>query len=176
MRDFPLPVFMDGMDLAGVIMAGPLPAAEREEVGLRVVTEYLDDENLRQQGLFVRWRPDNARRLRWEVAFGTLHEGSVDRLFLSGGPVWRFAPGQDRESARFVIDLGINPTLLAGAKFSNIDLGGFMQFTSFVSAGARFGRDRASRVALRVQHISNGSLNSTNPGTDQLGLEFSHRF
>ena len=176
MRDFPLRFLMAGMVLAGFILAGPVAAAEREEVGLRVVTEYLDDENLRQQGIFVRWRPDNARRLRWEIAFGTLHEGSVDRLFLSGGPVWRFAPGQDRESARFVIDLGINPTLLAGAKFSNIDLGGFMQFTSFVSAGARFGRDRASRVAVRVQHISNGSLNSTNLGTDQLGLEFSHRF
>ena len=176
MRDAPLRKILAGLVATGLLLAGPAVAAEREEVGLRVVTEYLDDEHLRQQGIFVRWRPDNARRLRWEVAFGTLHEGSVDRLFLSGGPVWRFAPGQSRESARFVIDLGINPTLLAGAKFSRIDLGGFMQFTSFVSAGARFGRDRASRVAVRVQHISNGSLNSTNPGTDQLGLEFSHRF
>jgi hypothetical protein len=176
MRSSLLRTFTAGLISVGLLLAGPVLAAEREEVGLRVVTEYLDDEHLRQQGIFVRWRPDNARRLRWEIAFGTLHEGSVDRLFLSGGPVWRFTPGQSRESARFVIDLGINPTLLAGAKFSRVDLGGFMQFTSFVSAGARFGRDRSSRVALRVQHISNGSLNSTNPGTDQLGLEISHRF
>ncbi len=162
--------------LAGSLAAAPVWGAEREEVGLRVVTEYLDDENLRQQGIFIRWRPEEARKLRWEVAFGTLHEGSVDRLFLSGGPLWRFTPGQPWRSARFVIDLGLHPTLLAGAKFSTIDLGGFMQFTSFVSAGARFGQDRDFRVAVRVQHISNGSLNSTNPGTDQLGMEFSYRF
>jgi len=160
----------------GLLIAAPLGAAEREEVGLRVVTEYLDDEHLRQQGIFVRWRPDGARRLRWELAFGTLHEGSVDRLFLSGGPVWRFTPFQQRESARFVLDLGLNPTLLGGAKFSTVDLGGVVQFTSFISIGARLGRDQATRVAARVQHISNGSLNSTNPGTDQLGIEISHRF
>ena len=165
-----------GLLCAVFAWAGPCAAAEREEVGLRAVTEYIDDVNLRQQGIFVRWRPEAARRLRWEVAFGTLHEGSVDRVFLSGGPLWRFAPGQDRSDARFVIDLGLHPTLLAGAKFSRIDLGGFMQFTSFVSVGARFGRDHAGRVAVRVQHISNGSLNSTNPGTDQLGMELSYRF
>ena len=160
----------------GLLISVPVLAAEREEVGLRVVTEYLDDEHLRQQGIFVRWRPDDARRLRWELAFGTLHEGSVDRLFLSGGPVWRFTPFQQRESARFVLDLGLNPTLLGGGKFSTVDLGGVVQFTSFISIGARLGRDQATRVAARVQHISNGSLNSTNPGTDQLGIEISHRF
>ena len=172
----PMRVATSCLVLAGFLATGPTVAAELEEVGLRAVTEYLDDENLRQQGIFLRWRPDSAQHLRWELAFGTLHEGSVDRVFVSGGPLWRFTPWQDWRSARYVIDLGLNPTLLGGAKFSRIDLGGVVQFTSFVSAGARFGRDRETRVALRLQHISNGSLNSTNPGTDQFGLEFSHRF
>jgi hypothetical protein len=160
----------------GLIVAGPAVAAEREEVGIRLLAEYIDDEHdLRQQAVFVRWRPDRARRLRWEAAVGTLHEGS-HRAFVSGGPLWRFTPGQDRQSARFVIDFGIHPTLLSKSRFSNVDLGGVFQFTSFLSAGARLGPARATRVALRVQHISNAGIYDKNPGTDQLGLELSHRF
>jgi hypothetical protein len=160
----------------GSLAAGPSAAAEREEVGLRVVTEYIDDENLRQQGIFIRWRPADARRLRWEVAFGTLHEGSVDRLFVSGGPLWRFTPWQDWRTARFVLDFGIHPTVLGESKFSRVDLGGRINFTSFLSLGARFGPDRATRMAVRVQHISNAGIYDKNPGTDQLGIELSHRF
>jgi hypothetical protein len=160
----------------GLLVAGPAAAAEREEIGLRVVTEYIDDENLRQQGIFIRWRPEDARRLRWEVAFGTLHEGSKDRLFVSGGPLWRFTPAQDWRTARFVIDFGVNPTLLSDYKFSKVDLGGRFQFTSFLSAGLRFGREQSSRLAVRLQHISNAGIYDRNPGTDQLGVEFSHRF
>lgn len=160
----------------GLLAAGPAAAAERDEVGFRVLTEYIDDEHdLRQQALFVRWRPDEARRLRWEIAVGTLHEGS-HRAFVSAGPLWRFTPGQDWRSARFVIDFGIHPTLLSKSRFSDIDLGGVFQFTSFLSAGARFGEERATRVAVRVQHISNAGIYDKNPGSDQLGLEISHRF
>lgn len=32
-----------------------------------------------------------------------------------------------------------------------------------------------SRIALRVQHVSNGGLTSTNSGVDMLGLQFDLR-
>ena len=163
--------------LAALWSVSPAVAAEREEVGLRALGEYLDDEHdLFQLGVFARWLPAGSRWLRWEAAGGVLHESGKTRLYLSGGPLWRFAPGQDRSTARFVIDFGVHPTLLSKPRFPNVDLGSRIQFTSFLSAGVRFGPERLTRVALRVQHISNAGIDDKNPGSDQLGIELSHRF
>ena len=57
-----------------------------------------------------------------------------------------------------------------GSSFNDRDMGGNFHFTSFAALGAIFGpRDSAAR-SLRIQHTSNGGLNSTNPGVDVIGL------
>ncbi|MEM9300487.1 MAG: acyloxyacyl hydrolase [Pseudomonadota bacterium] len=159
-------------------LAGPAPALadDRAELGVRSLTEYIDSTNLLQHGVFYRWPPKPEKRMRWEIAVGTLRQGGVGRVFVSGGPLWRFSGAQGDKLGRWIIDLGVLPTLLEAGKFGSLDLGGVVQFMSFVSAGTSFGEDDAFRLSLRIQHISNARLNSTNPGADQVGLEFAYRF
>ena len=154
-----------------VAAASPLPGPDH--VGFRGVAEYKDDRNIRQQGIVARWRHGEAgdppRRLSWDLFFGTIHHGSTDRVTLSLGPSWRVVG--HRAGGRWSLDLGLHPTLLGGAKFGDWDLGGVVQFTSFLSLGRELGRERRVHAAFRVQHISNGGLNDTNPGADMAGFE-----
>lgn len=114
--------------------------------------------------------PSILRAHHADLAVGAISSSSDSEVFLSYGPVWRL---QSPESA-FFVDFGIAPTLISDSKFGGRDLGGRFHFTSSVSFGASFGRSNI--IALRIQHLSNGGLNATNPGMDMIGLEFSIRF
>lgn len=107
-----------------------------------------------------------------ELAVGALHSSDHTRAFVSLGPVWHWPI----RSSRTFLELGFSPTLLGGSTFNGRDLGGNFHFTSSATVGAHFGNEGRSTLALRVQHISNGGLHSTNPGMDSVGLSFSHEF
>jgi len=105
-----------------------------------------------------------------EIALGPISASSGNAAFVSIGPVWRTPLVRNR----FFADIGIAPTLFSASRYGDRDLGGRFHFTSFVSAGMRFGR--SGSLSLRIQHTSNGGIRGTNPGMDMLGLEFSYNF
>ena len=87
---------------------------------------------------------------------------------MSLGPVWRIPVNY----SSLFIELGISPTLLGGSTFNGRDLGGNFHFTSSATIGKTFGARDAVSLSLRIQHMSNGSIKSTNPGMDMIGLNF----
>lgn len=109
---------------------------------------------------------------RFELGIGAISNDEDTRAFMSLGPVWRFEPSH----RSFYTELGFSPTLLGGSSFGESDMGGNVHFTSSVSAGRRFKSMDNSSLVLRVQHISNGGLNSENPGMDMIGLSFTNSF
>ena len=110
---------------------------------------------------------------RLEFGIGAISRGEQSRPFLSLGPVWRWAPsGVDK---RWFIDFGLSPTVLFGAKFDGKDLGGNLHLTSSLAVGRHFGARSVSTVSLRIQHMSNLGLNSTNPGVGMIALSFTYR-
>lgn len=116
-------------------------------------------------------RPPRRLRAQYlELALGMNTTPSESRPFVSLGPVWQFPLYGDRVA----IKLGFSPTLLGGSTFGGRDMGGNLHFTSSAAIEASFGLRRAVSIALRIQHTSNGGLNSTNPGMDMLGLNFSY--
>ena len=107
-----------------------------------------------------------------ELAVGAISRGEQSRALLSLGPVWRWESGH-RNSPWF-LDLGLAPTALSGGKFDGRDLGGNLHFTSSAEIGRSFGKNSSSTISLRLQHLSNGGLNDTNPGLDTIFLGFSY--
>ncbi len=115
------------------------------------------------------------RRLRsrhLELAMGTLSTSRENRRFVSLGPVWRLPI----RSQSLFVELGISPTLLSGSSFNGRDMGGNFHFTSSAAVGATFGARDSVALSLRIQHTSNGSLSSTNPGMDMIGVNLAFDF
>ena len=121
------------------------------------------------------WRLRAPRALRvhhLELAVGTLSAADDTEAFVSLGPVWRLP---FRDGSTFV-EFGLSPTILSGSQFDGRELGGNFHFTSSLAAGMRFGRTQKYSLGLRAQHISNGGIDTTNPGLDMIGLTFSVEF
>lgn len=143
--------------------AGPWPA------GVRVTKATQKFDDVWQFGAIYPLRPPRRLRARYlELALGALSTPAETRPFVSLGPVWDLG----NRSQVLVFEFGFSATLLGGSTFAGRDVGGNLHFTSSVTLGTRFGRERAYALALRVQHTSNGGLNSTNPGLDAIGLNF----
>lgn len=109
-------------------------------------------------------------RPRLEVAAGVIDSETVRRGIVSVGPVW-----QRRSYLRYgvlVQELSFAPTLLTSGKLSERDLGGVVQFTTGIGIGWIPSEQSQLYIGFRIQHISNGSIHSRNPGMDSAGLEF----
>ena len=154
--------------VCGLVAPGSAAGADAPAVGFRLMTGYRDSGSYRVQAGFLRWQREPSG-LGWEAALGTFYRRDQHRIFLSGGPTWRFGPW-----SRFHLDFGIHPTILGGSRFHGADLGGNFHFTTFVSAGLTLGRRH--ELAARVQHTSNAGLNDDNPGADVAGIDYSYRF
>lgn len=109
---------------------------------------------------------------RVELAFGVFGSPSGNRPFVSFGPVWQLPIGH----SPLFLELGVSPTLLAGSSLDGRDLGGVFHFTSSATFGANFGQRGSKRIALRIQHTSNGGLHRTNPGIDMIGISVAFDF
>jgi hypothetical protein len=107
-----------------------------------------------------------------ELAAGTLSTSVDNKLFVSLGPVWRLPLNNDR----MFVDLGISPTLLSGSSFNGRDMGGNFHFTSSAEIVAFIDARNNLSMSLRIQHMSNGGISSTNPGMDMVGIRFAFDF
>ena len=107
---------------------------------------------------------------RINASVGALHGGDETAAIVTMGPglAW-VSPSQ-----QYTVEAGITPTLLSKHEFGGADFGGNFQFTSFVGLNARLGERIAATV--RVQHMSNASIYSHNPGLDQMMLGIHYRF
>lgn len=111
------------------------------------------------------------RAHHWEFAVGVITSTDNSRPFVSLGPVWRMP----LRNKNLFMEFGFSPTIIGGSNFDSTDLGGNLHFTSSISLGGNFGKNRSSNLSLRLQHISNGGLNDTNPGLDLIGISFTHQ-
>lgn len=107
---------------------------------------------------------------RVEIALGSIGNSDDTTAFLSVGPLWRWK----LLTPDTFLELGFSPTVLADTQFGSRNIGGHLHFSSSASIGHRLGKHNRSNIALRIQHISNGGLSSTNPGLDSVGLSFSY--
>ena len=107
-------------------------------------------------------------RLTFEV--GRFEFGDEGRNFASLGPAVRFT--NQRWRMPMFVDLGLSPTVIDGSRFGGRDLGTSLNFTSHIALGLQFGRQNAHTLSFRYQHISNGGINHTNPGTNMIGLDY----
>lgn len=105
-----------------------------------------------------------------DTSIGVISRSSDDRPFVGFGPVWRLQNG--RRTA--YLEFAFRPTIIFANGLGDRDLGGNFFFSSALSSGFSFDNDWA--VALRYEHISNGGLNSTNPGLDLLGIALTWQF
>ena len=123
-----------------------------------------------QYAVAFRMRPPRRLRAkRMELAVGMISTSEESRAFVSLGPVWRLPIN----SRSLFAELSISPTLLSGSSFNGRDMGGNFHFTSSVVVGRTFGVRGSVALSLRLQHTSNASLSSTNPGMDMIGINVS---
>ena len=154
-------------------LAGAMPATDTHAADLvpelRVASAYEGriDADVYTAAWFTaapRWSLAN----RLEFAVGVIRDAHESRPFGFFGPVWRFA---SRRSASF-LEFSFGPTVIGGSTIDGRELGGNLHFRSAIAVGLAGGRRRNFEVALRIEHVSNGGLRSTNPGLDSIGLGF----
>ena len=154
--------------LAGTVSEG-LMAETKQPAGMRygkAVGQFHDVHHYAAIYQLSAPRRTGARHL--ELAVGALDSGGDTSAFLSLGPVWRFHPG----THSLYLEFGFSPTLISDPSLGGVQLGGNVHFTSSATVGTRFGSRDEYGVELRIQHTSNGGLDSTNPGLDAIALNF----
>lgn len=72
------------------------------------------------------------------------------------------------------VSMGINPTIISKHKFGDENLGGPVQFTSYIGLSFYFANHY--RIGYRLQHMSNGVLYEHNPGVNTHMIEAGFRF
>jgi len=110
--------------------------------------------------------PRRLRATRLDLTYGAITTSSQTEAFVALGPVWQVPLPSDQ----FFLHLGFSPTLISGSTFEGGNVGGHMHFTTSATLGTTFGRRNPLALSLRIQHTSNGGLNSTNPGLDMIGI------
>ncbi len=168
-----IPVDPEDTDLFKLPLIGDL-----SRIGFRTATaDGGQFERLNQYALFldfslpISWSPwsDVTADPRLTLELGRFELGDEGRNFASLGPAIRFT--NQRWRLPMFVDVGLSPTIIDGSRFGGRDLGTSLNFTSHVALGMRFGRQNAHALSLRYQHISNGGINHTNPGTNMIGLD-----
>jgi len=163
-RTAPLVLIVTGL-LAANLIAIRAAADSLRPTDVRVSSAGEGFENAVQYAIGFRI-PTRLRADHIELAMGTISAGNDSRAFLSAGPVWRKRVGSTQWFATF----SFSPTVIGGSTFNGRELGGNFHFTSAASIGRSFGRHNRVSVVLRVSHLSNGGIHSTNPGMDMVGL------
>jgi len=164
------------LDVTLLLIQSPAYALQFESVAMRNMYSYKKFEGVTQNAMVLKSKESSYKYFdRFELASGELTNGETSSLFVSAGPAWRFNKRITGSTLAF-IELGTSPTWISDGNFENESLGGNIFFTSNVQLGMHFGYRRELTLSLRLHHISNGGLSSTNPGTDMVGLEMSYLF
>lgn len=165
-----------------LLLGAASPAAEAAKVAISLGgrygegAPYGDHRQFNGQELFLRVEPQGWRELwpnigaAFEFAGGRFRNGGKKANAFLAGPVltWR-QPGHD-----WALEAGIRLTWLSEHEIGNRDLGGLFQFTSHLGFVWHFNAQLAA--AVRLQHTSNSSLYSKNPGLDLQMLELRYHF
>jgi len=152
----------------------PAHALQFESVAMRNMDTYKKFDGVTQNAVVIKSRVERSKFFdRIEFASGELGNEEDSSFFVSAGPSWKFNK-QIAGSGLAFFELGTSPTWIENGDFGDESLGGHMFFTSNVQLGMHFGYRRELTLSVRVHHISNGGLASTNPGTDMVGIELSY--
>lgn len=144
-------------------------AAMRAQPEYHVAVANHKFEGIRQFDTSYKLRPPRRFRASYsEFVVGLISSSSESRAFVSIGPVWR----RSNAGRSAFFEFRISPTLINGSSFSGRDLGGNFHFISSAAIGVKFGQHDSLSMSLRIQHMSNGGLSSTNPGIDMIGVNF----
>jgi len=161
--------------------ASAVTAADRKwvEVGVRFgFAEEVKGEDFNQLEITAAYRLPWTRRLnngwvlesRINASAGVLHhDGGETAAIVTIGPglAW-VSPSQ-----QYTVEAGISPTLVSEHEFGEADFGGNVQFTSFIGLNSRLG-ERTS-ATFRIQHMSNATIYSSNPGLNHIMLGINYR-
>lgn len=159
-----------------LLFQNPVFALQFESVAMRNIYSYKKFDGLSQNAVVIKTRENSLKYIdRLEFASGELTNGEDSIFFISAGPAWRFNKRISNRGVTF-IEIGTSPTWISNDNFNDESLGGNVFFTSNIQLGLHFGYRRELTLSMRVHHISNAGLNSTNPGTDMIGLEMSYLF
>ena len=162
------------LSLVLTLFHAPVHALQFESVAMRNMDTYKKFDGVTQSAIVVKSRVERSSFFdRMEFASGELGNGDDNSFFVSAGPSWRFNKRVAGSGLAFV-ELGTSPTWIENGNFGDESLGGHLFFTSNAQLGVHFGYRRALTLAVRIHHISNGGLASTNPGTDMVGIELSY--
>ena len=160
--------------LISLMVLSPANALQLESVAMRNMNAFKKFDGVTQSAVIVKSRVERSKFFdRIEFASGELGDGENNSFFVSAGPSWRFNKRIAGSGLAFV-ELGTSPTWIEDGDFGDESLGGHLFFTSNVQLGMHFGYRRELTLSVRVHHISNGGLASTNPGTDMVGVELSY--
>jgi len=170
-----LNLFVYSLFALGIILFhSPAHALQFESVAMRNMDSYKKFDGVTQSAVVIKSRVERSKFFdRMEFASGELGNGEDNSFFVSVGPSWRFNKRIAGSGLAF-LELGTSPTWIENGDFGDESLGGHMFFTSNVQLGVHFGYRRELTLSVRVHHISNGGLASTNPGTDMVGVELSY--
>lgn len=159
-----------------LLIKAPAYSLEFESIAMRNMHSYKKFEGVIQNAVVIKFREDHYKYLdRIELASGELTKGETNSLFISAGPAWRINKRIAGSGLAFA-EFGTSPTWISNGSFEDESLGGNVFFTSNIQLGMHFGYRRELTLSVRIHHISNGGLSSTNPGTDMVGLELSYMF
>jgi len=157
-----------------LVVPSPAHTLQFESVAVRNMDSYKKFDGVTQNAVVIKSRIERSKFFdRIEFASGELGNGENNSFFVSAGPSWRFNKRIAGSGLAF-IEFGTSPTWIEDGVFGSESLGGHMFFTSNVQLGAHFGYRRELTLSVRIHHISNGGLASTNPGTDMVGIELSY--
>lgn len=157
-----------------ILFNSPLHALQFESVAMRIMDSYKKFDGVTQNAVVIKSRVERSRFFdRMEFASGELGNGEDNSFFVSAGPSWRFNKRIAGSGLAFV-EFGTSPTWIEDSNFGDESLGGHFFFTSNAQVGMHFGYRRELTLSVRVHHISNGGIDSKNPGTDMVGIELSY--
>ena len=167
---------------AGVV-AAILPACSQALDSVSLEVGYGDDSTrVIRAALQSRWQhhPSLADRKEWRLAgYWEFSAGVFDNPDNTGAdigvtPVIRVERGVGQESF-FWLEAAVGFHLVTRRISADRIFSTSFQFGDHIGAGLRFGPGGRYDLGLRLQHLSNGSIQSPNPGINFLNACFQYR-
>ena len=154
-------------------------AQDNIRIGVRgtVDSESVDGEDFDKYELFVdfplpwqwQWGEGWTLATRLYTAAGSIEADSKSAFIGSLVPTLRLR----RQSWPISLDIGSGPTFIGRDRFGDADLGGQFHFTSHFGITAWIAD---WSFGYRIQHVSNASIESVNPGLDTHMFELAYSF
>jgi hypothetical protein len=118
----------------------------------------------------------------WEFGVGQWRwsersqKGKRELWEIEATPVFRLKRGEPSRGLWPFVEAGIGAHLLSETRVAHRDISTNFQFGSHVGAGANFGAERQYELQFRFQHLSNGGIETPNPGVNFFLMRFGYRF